>query len=65
LEKFSWFESPKLAKPEFDQSFVKVWVVCAKFIPSLIKVYHQTRFFLRKSLDWNFDQTFMKPVHTD
>ena len=38
LEKFAWFESPKLAKPEFDQSFVKVWVVCAKFIKSLYKV---------------------------
>ena len=41
LEKFAWFESPKLAKPEFDQSFVKVYMVCTKFIQSLIKVYHQ------------------------
>jgi hypothetical protein len=52
LEKFAWFESPKPAKPEFDQSFVKVCMVCAKFIQSLIKVYHQRRVFLGISLRW-------------
>jgi len=52
LEKFGWFESPKLAKPEFDQSFVKVYVVCAKFIQSLYKVYHQRGVFLGKPPRW-------------
>jgi hypothetical protein len=36
LEKFAWFESPKLAKPKFDQSFVKVQVVCTQFVKSFV-----------------------------